>query len=112
MNNIIHLSIAKDFSKTPGVRFPSEGNYSGEEFRDKILIPKLKEALENHDKLLIDMDGTSGLGPSFLDESFGGLIRKGYNLDELLKTLRFKSDEVSYYKDDVITYMKEAANEK
>lgn len=112
MNNTIYLSIAKDFSKTPGVRFPSEGNYSGEEFRENILIPKLNKALENHQKLLVDLDGTSGLGPSFLEESFGGLIRQGYNLKDLLNTIQFKSDEVAYYKDDVITYMKDAANEK
>ena len=30
---MITLSIAKDFSRIPGARFPEEGDYSGQEFR-------------------------------------------------------------------------------
>lgn len=37
------MNIPKDFSSTPGPRFKKHGAYSGEEFREKILIPWLKE---------------------------------------------------------------------
>lgn len=111
MNEIV-LSIAKDFSTTPGVRYPSEGEFSGEEFRDKILIPAIEKARRVKCKLLIDLDGTSGLGPSFLEEAFGGLIRKGYSLKELLNLLVFKSDEIPYYIEDITNYMRDASSEK
>ena len=105
---MIHLSIANDFSKTPGVRFPQEGEFSGEEFRDKFLIPKVEEAIKRKENLEVDLDGTSGLGPSFLEEAYGGLIRKGYDYGVLKATLTFKSLEVPYYEDDIKKYMKEA----
>ena len=40
--NLINLSIARDFSITPGGRKASEGKYSGEEFRKNFLEPNLK----------------------------------------------------------------------
>lgn len=105
---MIHLSIANDFSKTPGVRYPQEGKFSGQEFRQDVLIPRVKEAIENDDTLEIDLDGTYGLGPSFLEEAFGGLIREGFDYNLLMKILKFKSIEVPYYIEDVKKYMKEA----
>lgn len=105
---MIQLSIANDFSKTPGVRFPAEGEFSGEQFRENILKQKVDEAIQNNDKLEVDLDGTSGLGPSFLEEAFGGLIREGYDYGQLTSIFVFKSDEVPYYIDDIKRYLKEA----
>ena len=48
---MIQLSIANDFSKTPGVRFPEEGEFSGQQFREEFLKPKVDEAISNNDKL-------------------------------------------------------------
>lgn len=42
---MIQLSIANDFSKTPGVRYPEEGEFSGQQFREEILKPKVDEAI-------------------------------------------------------------------
>ena len=42
---MITISIAKDFSRIPGARFPKEGNHSGQEFRMQVLLPKLSEAI-------------------------------------------------------------------
>jgi hypothetical protein len=108
----INISILKDFSKTPGVRYPSEGNFSGQEFRDDILIPKVEQAIKENKHLVIDLDGTDGLGPSFLEEAFGGLVRKGYSADTLLSIMEFKSDEIPYYIDDIKRYISEAHEEK
>ncbi|MBV4368166.1 MULTISPECIES: STAS-like domain-containing protein [Erwiniaceae] len=62
----------KKFSKYPGPRYKKLGDYSGEEFRDDILAPALKEG-----DVAVDFDGVYGYGSSFLEEAFGGLVRKG-----------------------------------
>lgn len=49
----------------------------------------------------MDLDGTYGLGPSFLEEAFGGLIRKGFDYGQLMSVFKFKSIEVPYYIDDI-----------
>jgi len=109
----IKIVIAKEFSKTPGPRHIKEGEHSGEMFRQDILLPRLKEAISGNVKLWIDFDGTAGYGTSFLEEAFGGLIRKeGYTYDTLSKILEFKSDEEEYLKEDIDIYMKEAQDEK
>ena len=41
----MRINIANDFSKTPGGRFVTEGAYSGQEFREKILSPRYNEAI-------------------------------------------------------------------
>lgn len=112
VEKMIQLSIANDFSKTPGVRYPQEGEFSGEEFRDKVLIPKIDEAIKRGVQIEVDLDGTYGLGPSFLEEAFGGLIRKGFDYGQLMSILKFKSIEVPYYIDDIKKYLKEANENK
>ena len=37
------------------------------------------------DRLIVDLDGTAGLGTSFLEESFGGLIRRDHINYNILK---------------------------
>lgn len=78
---MIIINIAKDYTKTPGGRYVSQGDYSGEDFRIKILEPKFFEAKENKEKLIINLDGVYGYPASFLDEAFGGLARKFPNED-------------------------------
>ena len=108
MNNV-ELKIATDFSKTPGARYKEEGDFSGEEFREEVLLPKYKEAKKNGCHLVVNLDGTAGLGTSFLEESFGGLIRIN-KLDycELLDSLEFISMENPDYIDEIKDYLKEA----
>lgn len=66
------ISIAKDFSKTPGARNRTDGPYSGEEFREDFLEP----ALLKYDVVTVVLDGAYGYPLSFLEEVFGGLVRK------------------------------------
>ena len=75
-------------------------------------IPKVKEAFERGEQLVVDLDGTYGLGPSFLEEAFGGLIRKGFDYGQLMSVFKFKSIEVPYYIDDIKKYLKEANENK
>ncbi len=67
------IKIAKDFSSSPGPRFSWQGRNSGEEFRDNVLIPALKN-LKKGEKLIIDLDDTDGYLFPFVDESFGKLF--------------------------------------
>lgn len=72
----MYLSIAKDFSRTPGGRSIHEGQNSGELFRIEILEPAYLKAKEKGETLIIDLDGVISYPPSFLEEAFGGLVRK------------------------------------
>ncbi len=109
--NELTLVVSTNFSPTPGPRKILEGKFSGEEFRESCLEPKLKEAIEKNTKLLIDLDGTAGFGTSFLEEAFGGLIRiNKYSYEEILNHIELKSVEEDYLIDDIKWYLKDAAN--
>lgn len=69
------ISIAKDFTPYPGGRYRKHGKGSGQEFRERFLVPLLKAGGEAR----IELDGASGYPPSFLEEAFGGLVREGYS---------------------------------
>lgn len=86
------ISIAKDFSITPGGRYIKEGQFSGEEFRESMLIPKFLEATKNNEKLIIDTDGAYGYPPSFLDESFGGLADT-FGIDAVLSRIEIVAND-------------------
>lgn len=106
---MITLSIAKDFSRIPGARFPEEGDYSGQEFRVNYLKPKLQEALSLNTKLRVILDGTAGLGTSFLEESFGGLIRiDGFSYNDIMRTIELISEEDDEYIEEINEYLLDA----
>ena len=103
------INIAVDFSRIPGARYPEEGDFSGQEFRQTILLPKLQEAIKKQEKLKINLDGTAGLGTSFLEESFGGLIRVDkLAVESLESTLDFISEEDPDYITEIWSYINEA----
>ena len=103
------INIAVDFSRIPGARYPEEGDFSGQEFRQTILLPKLQEAIKKQEKLTVNLDGTAGLGTSFLEESFGGLIRVDkFDVDSLENTLNFISEEDPDYITEIWSYINEA----
>ena len=105
------LVVRDDFSPTPGARKPHEGEFSGEDFRLKVLLPAVLSAIENRQVLIVDMDGTAGFGTSFLEEAFGGLIRiNGINYHSLIEILKIKSDEEGLLSDDIYRYIEDAYN--
>ena len=70
----ITINIAKDFSPDPYGRYPDHDPTSnGERFRESWLVPAL-----SFDSVIIEMNGAASYGPSFLEESFGGLVRLRY----------------------------------
>ena len=100
----MEIIICKDFTDAPGPRFRSQGEHSGEEFREDILIPKFKEALAKKAKLVINFDRTFGYPTSFLEETFGGLKEK-YDKELILKTLEFISNDEIGLIDEVKGYI-------
>ena len=65
------ISIAEDFSAYPAGRYPADGEYNATTFRKEVLIP----ALTDDTRVDVTFDNVVGIGASFLDEAFGGLIR-------------------------------------
>jgi len=100
------ITIASDFTDTPGGRHVKDGKYSGEEFRKDILEPAFESTLSG-DYITIDFDGTYGYATSFLDEAFGGLARK-YGAKKVLEKLKFISNEEPDLPDRVSKYMRES----
>ena len=90
--NDIFVSIAKDFTITPGGRYIKEGPYSGELFREQILFPKYIEAKAKGVMLVVNLDGCMGYPSSFLDESFGGLVALVPD-EDILKRIKLISDD-------------------
>lgn len=90
------ISIAKDFSEFPAGRESEDGPNSGQRFRDEILGPNLQN-LESGDFVEVDLDGTMGYGSSFLEEAFGGLVRKyQFSFDQLKEKLHIKDSRIIY----------------
>jgi hypothetical protein len=72
MIDMITVNIANDFTRYPSGRYKKNGNTSGEAFRERFL----EEPLSRGESILVEFDGTIGYGSSFLEEAFGGLVRK------------------------------------
>lgn len=81
------ISLAKDFSPFPAGRTYEDGDFSGERFRVEFLVPALKA----HPLVVVDLSGTLGIGVSFLEEAFEGLLET-FTFQELLTKLRIQSD--------------------
>ena len=81
------LSILQDFTEYPGPRYRADGPFSGELFREEILSPALREAIERRVPLVVILDGVAGYGSSFLDEAFAGLLRHGFTRENVTQYL-------------------------
>lgn len=109
----MNINICKDYTDTPGGRYIIQGDFSGEDFRNKLLKPKYIEAVEKGEKLKIDLDGGYGYGSSFLEEAFGGLIRElEENYKQALEIIELKSDDEPSLIDDITKYINDAIRKK
>jgi len=94
------LNVLKDCGsgyKYQGPRFISLGSNSGEDFRDNYLIPWLNKNKEEQ-LLKIDFEGTEVYTPSFLEESFGGAVRKGYDIVKKLVFINIPTNQLTKIK--------------
>jgi hypothetical protein len=97
------ISIANNFTQTPAGRYKTDGPFSGERFREELLVPALKAG----NNIEINLDGTLGFGSSFLEEAFGGLVRAGFKAVDLHTRLQILSS-LDVYRDRVWRYIDEA----
>lgn len=95
---------AEEFTKFPGGRFKKNGPFSGEMFRDDVLLPLIKEA----DVLEIDLTGVKGLPSSFLDESFGE-VAKRLGIDSVKARLKLECEDDPLMVDVIWAKMAKAA---
>ena len=100
-------NIARDFSMTPAGRYYADGPDSGERFRDEFLEPPLLLG----ETIVIEIDGTGGFSSSFLEEAFGGIVRK-LRLDRYaaFDRIRISGNETSY-KQEIAQYLRQAAHD-
>jgi hypothetical protein len=77
-----HIDFVREFTDCPGGRLRIHGDFSGEEFRDTILKP----ALEEHDRVILHLNGAVGFPSSFIDEVFG-IVSKDIGYDVVKKKL-------------------------
>ncbi|HCR4037705.1 TPA: STAS-like domain-containing protein [Morganella morganii] len=95
----------KDFSRFPGPRYKHLGEFSGEEFRDDILVPEL---IANNGDIEVNLDGVFGYGSSFLEETFGGLSRCEIDKNLILKLRENIVSSDESIKQEVISYINDS----
>jgi STAS-like domain of unknown function (DUF4325) len=81
------INFGQDFTRFPGGRLIKYGPNSGEDFRERVLKPRLKE----FDEVILDMNGVLGFPASFLDEVFGVLAGE-FGREQLKKKLKIILD--------------------
>jgi len=98
------IDVARDFTHRPFGRYRSDGDRSGEVFREDMLVP----ALRQHDHVTVDLGGTNFYGSSFLEEVFGGLVRGHFSRAELKQKLTVLHDKLPSVVIEAERYIQEA----
>ncbi len=65
------------------------------------------------EQLVIELDGVRGYGSSFLEEAFGGLVRKGFDPNQVKDSFRLVSGDLSLIEEifDYIEHGNEPADD-
>ena len=101
------IVVARDYSRYPMGRDDDDGPFNGQRFRKEFLIPLLRDP-EVH-KVVVDLRDLKIQGSSFLEESFGGLVREGIK-DEDLNKLSFITDR-KYYELEIKEFIDKAKSD-
>ncbi len=110
---MINIDIANEYTKTPGARYISDGDFSGQDFREKFLEKHFKNG--SKEKITVILDGVMGYATSFLEESFGGLVRKfgdKYSKNDIFERFDFISNEEPACRDEIRKYIFDAKFQK
>ncbi len=90
----LHINIADEFTPFPGARYVTDGKFSGEEFYETILKPKVQSIWKTQNSFLtIDFDGALGFASSFISEISIRLVRDFKDKKKIFEKIKFKSDE-------------------
>lgn len=85
----VKINIADQYTTHPLGRFKSAWPFSGQRFREEFL----EKPLHAGENVIVDINGTKGLAPSFLEEAFGGLIPTGLSPEKLKSLLTIVGDD-------------------
>ena len=96
------IDLATEFTDFPFGRYRDDGDMSAEVFREDILIP----ALNHHDRVTVNLGGTNYYGSSFLEETFGGLVRQGFTKEELEEKLKIVHKALPSIEEEAWVYIK------
>lgn len=99
------IVVARDFSRSPAGRTVDDGPNSGERFREELLWPALKNGT---DHVEVDLRGALTFGSSFLDEAFGGLVRKYRYSPKLLRQRLEILSDLDLYVAKIWSYVDDA----
>jgi hypothetical protein len=102
------IKVSEEFTDAPGGRYSADGPYSAEEFRTNMLDPNYRECLTKNEPLIIDLDGGYGYSATFLEESFGGMVRLGHDADKMLEIMKFISEEQPNLVEEIKLYILES----
>lgn len=100
------FDMAKNFTRYPSGRTSDDGEFSGESFRNKVLI----KAIDKKEKTEINLDSAIGYGSSFLEEAFGGLVRAGKTKKEINDFIILKTQDYSL-RQEIEKYISDALGE-
>lgn len=109
---MIMLDIAEVFSPAPAGRLRADSNSSGERFREEWLRPKIDEAMRQGEELEVQFDGLKGVSTAFMEEAFGGLVRKeGMTFEQLEGILKLSASKTQFspYIKNAWRYMRAAS---
>ncbi|MDA9817823.1 STAS-like domain-containing protein [Flavobacteriaceae bacterium] len=86
------INIAKEFCIAPAGRFKKNADYSGEKFREEFLVPAFQD--NTFGSIEVVLDNLEGVGSSFWEEAFGGLIRvENISYNDIKNKLRLKCED-------------------
>lgn len=96
------INIGKGYNQYPTGRYRKDGESNGQKFREDHLENALNEGA-----VKVFLDDAFGYGSSFLEESFGGLVRSGFTVADLEKRLEIDTVDASLRK-EIWDYIKAA----
>ena len=107
MSKTLEVLECKKGFEYQGPRFRRLGDNSGEEFREDFLIPWL-DSLPENETGIVDFAGTKVYMSSFLEESFGGAVRKGYgNKVDKIEFINIEEDSLNDLKQYIDAALKD-----
>ena len=100
------IKLIEDFNSDPFGRCAEDGDGNAQAFRKRHLIP----ALQEYDHVVVNLSGYNYYGSSFLEETFGGLVRHGFSPETLRKKLEIVHTDLPSIVDESHHYIERAAN--
>jgi hypothetical protein len=91
------LNIGKQFSVEPAGRYITDGQFSGELFRESLLKDSITELADGARLIVVLDDGVGAYSSTWLREAFGGLVATNFaSKNELKHCLEFQYEDEDF----------------